>query len=168
MVRDRVAQPLEMVASLASHGDEFDGHGLVDQEPLGLADDAGIERPAQAAVGGDENQRHAFHGALRHQRMTRRAAAGGDNVLEDLGETIRVGPRGFRLGLGATETGRGDHVHRLGDLADVLDALDAAADVAETGHDNLLRGEQALEFVGSLLEARHDFLGEFLAVAKSR
>jgi len=46
-----------------------------------------------------------------------------------------IGPARQRGLLGLAHLGRGDHLHRLGDLRRVLDRLDAAPDVACAGHD---------------------------------
>src|SRR5580704_3193225 len=100
--------------------------------------------------------------------MTGCATTGGHDVLENFGEALRVGSGRHRLALRAPQAGGGDHVHRPRDLADVLNALDAASNVAKRGHDSLLDGEEALEFLDGLLQTRNNFFGEFLAITEAR
>ena len=98
-------------------------------EPQPGADDLGVERSRQTAVGGhqqDPDARLRFVG--RHQREPRDLAAGVPRGLaRHPPQRVRVGAQSGDPLLGTTQPGGGDGLHRARDLLDVLEARDAGA-----------------------------------------
>ena len=96
-------------------------------------EEIGVERAAEAFVGGDEQNAAGFDFALREKRMKRFIHAAAER-REHIGHELSVGAAGQSGGLRLLHLGGGDELHRLGNLAGVFDRLDAAADVASGGH----------------------------------
>src|SRR5882762_1947189 len=100
-----------------------------------FADQVGVERAAQAPVRRDEDDRGALH-------AVRRLAQQGEplrerrrvEIADDLRERLRVGSRADDAILGALQLRRGDELHRLRDLARVLDGADAPLQLTGLRH----------------------------------
>lgn len=67
----------------------------------------------------------------------------GLGTLEDLVRGLSVGSRVLHSSLGTGETGRGDDLHGVGDLLDVLDGLQTALDFTEGSEVGRIRGSSA-------------------------
>ena len=107
--------------------DDILGRGLDLGDEL---EEVGVERTAEALVGGDEDDAAHLDLAPREQRVLALFDAAGDGG-EHLGHELGVGAAGQGGLLRLLHLRRSHHLHRLGDLAGVLDRLDASADVAE-------------------------------------
>jgi hypothetical protein len=101
-----------------------------------LAGEVGVERSAEALVGGDHEHQLAVALAMFEQRVGLLAEVRAD-VEEHLGEALGIFAAGQRLVLRLLHLRGRDKLHRAGDLRGVLDRFDAAADVAEVGHAGL-------------------------------
>jgi hypothetical protein len=124
----------EEVAGLSADHVELDaGFALLGDEAARRADDVGVEGAAEALVGGDHDQQRAAAAAVLQQRVRLGVGTRGEGV-EDLHHLARVRPGREHRFLGAAELGRGDHLHRLGDLLRALDAADPSPDVGQGGH----------------------------------
>src|SRR6266550_5327178 len=113
------------------------GLELLDAAPR-LADQVGVERPAQPAVRRDHHECDpatgaAARGGLAQQRKPLRQLRR-VQVADHLGESGRVRPRRDHPVLGALQLGRSHELHRLGDLARALDRFDPPAQLAGLGH----------------------------------
>ena len=100
-----------------------------------------VEGAAETLVGGDKNDATCLHRALRQEGMKLLVHPGGHGG-EHVGHELRVGPPRERDLLRLLHLRRGHQLHRLGNLAGVLDRLDAAADVAGGGHYGEESGER--------------------------
>lgn len=90
-----------------------------------------MDAAAKTFIGAADNQQRLL--ALALHRL-------GFRLLKDLvvGGTVRSGLLHCALGLG--ELGGSDDFHRLGDLLDVLDRLEATLDLTERGEVGILEG----------------------------
>ncbi len=95
---------------------------------LGSADQVGIERPAQAAVGSDEHQENPFDGPHGKQRVISLLGAGGQ-TLEQRYHLIGVWARVKDCILSAPQTSRRNHLHGAGNLLRVLHRLNATPNI---------------------------------------
>lgn len=91
------------------------------EEPAGGLGETGVDTAAEALVGAG----HDEQGLLVLESL-------GLGVLEDLVGGPTVGTGFVHSLLGAGETGRGDDLHGVGDLLDVLDGLQAAFDLTQS------------------------------------
>ena len=116
-----------------------------------LADKVRVERPAQPAIGGDEQQRDP---PPRHtcdrlaQQREPLGEIGGIQVGHHLGQGGGVRPGRDDAVLRALQLRRGDELHRLRDLARALDGLDSPAQLPG------LRHQRAAIFLYSSMAAR--------------
>jgi hypothetical protein len=135
----------QLVEALAADAEDLDLLTLADQRVGVLArepHDRGIERPAQAALGGaDYQQMHAVAAGAGEQPGRGIAAFDrrGDRA-EHLAHALGVRARGFGRRLGAAQLARRDHLHGLGDLLRRLGGGDAHAHVLEGGHSSVALG----------------------------
>ena len=130
-LRDQV--PLQARHPLGGLATGHDVRGVRRRGLRGLAQEVGVERAAEALVGADDDQRPLPHLAPFGERVLEIAGAG-RRRRQDLVHEGGIGSARQRGLLGLAHLGRGDHLHRLGDLGRVLDRLDAAPDVACAGH----------------------------------
>ena len=92
------------------------------------AQHVGVQAAAQALVGGDDDDADALH------RVARRPGTDGGTrgwrarCGRDVADLLAVRTRVAHALLRLAHLGRGDHLHRLGDLLRVLHALDLVAD----------------------------------------
>src|SRR5205807_3115226 len=166
--------PLREVAPAPPDGGELDRLVLValfHLEPLRGPDDVRVEAAADAAVAGEQ---HYFDTAgifaRLHQRVGRdlRRRARSRERAEQLVQRLGIGPGPHHRVLGTAQLGRGDQLHRLGDLLRVPHRLDAVADGAEGSH-LCLRGrrpEDALELLERLVERGAHIVREILLLAQ--
>ena len=129
--RNHLHRPLaKVVPALAAHGN--DGNfpvAVLVQIILRGANQVGVERPAQAAVGGDQHQKLP-------SRWAARQAADGSGLLGARGHAgkqrhhlVGVRPRVEDAVLGAPQTRRRHHLHRPGNLLRALYRADAASNI---------------------------------------
>ena len=129
----------ELVVALAADAEDLDLLAVGDQRVGVLAGephDRGVERAAQAALGGaDEQEMDAGRRRCRRAAAARRGCRdrGGD-VAEHLLHALGIGTRRLGRRLGTAQLRRRDHLHRLGDLLRRLGRGDAVAQVLEAGH----------------------------------
>ena len=122
LVADRAHLRLEAFALPFAH--------LVERE----AQCVGIEAAAQALVRGDDDETDRLHAlALGEERMAV-LGVGVREVGSDGADLVAVGARMAHALLRLAHLGRGDHLHRLGDLARVLHALDLVSDFFRPRH----------------------------------
>ena len=116
-------RPAELRLGLLANNDEVVLVGLLGSHAADRAAETGVNTTAETLVGGADDE----------QRLLLALGSLGLRSLVDLvrGLTVRAG-LGHGL-LGAGELRRGDDLHRLGDLLDVLDGLQAALDLAKGG-----------------------------------
>ncbi|KAJ6446308.1 DNA topoisomerase I [Purpureocillium lavendulum] len=112
---------LQLGLALLANNDEIKGR-LLGEHSTDPAAHAGVDATAEALVGGADDDERLLLLAL-----------GGDGLggLEDLIGGLAVLARLGHAALGTGELGRGDDLHRVGDLLDVADGLEAALDLAE-------------------------------------
>nr|CAB3454443.1 unnamed protein product [Digitaria exilis] len=130
-----VGAALEVGVALLAHADD----GVLEAQLLELVD-AGVrllehvvvEAAAEAALAGEDHERHLLDGAgagerevdvLRLDLLV--------HVVEHLDEGLREGAGGDDGLLRAPDLGGGHELHGLGDLLRVADGVDAAAELAE-------------------------------------
>jgi len=82
-----------MVASLASDRDNFHRHCLLVQDRCASRKIPALNGPHKPRSDESIPERRFIHGRSAINGMTARAAAGSDNVLQNLGKPFRVGPR---------------------------------------------------------------------------
>jgi len=110
------------------------------QPPPRLANQVRVERAAQPAVRGDQQQCGATHAraAPRVARLAQQGKPLGQlrrvQLADHLGERLRVRARAHHAILGALQLRRGDELHRLGDLLRVLHRADAPLQLAGLRH----------------------------------
>ena len=98
------------------------------------ADDLRVERAGQPAVAGDEQQPDRLDLlVLGQDRQPRDVAGGLRRLAGHPPDRVRVRAQRLDPLLGAAQPRGGDHLHRAGDLLDVLDRRDAVANVALRG-----------------------------------
>jgi hypothetical protein len=95
---------------------------------LGSADQVGVERPAQAAVGRDKHQENLFDGPHGKQRVISLLGAGG-YTLEERHHLIGVRARIEDCILGAPQTSRRNHLHGAGNLLCVFHRPNATPNI---------------------------------------
>ncbi len=127
----------EELGTLAADGVVF-GRGLHLGDEF---EEVGVERSAEALVCGDEEDAAGLDLALDEEGVLDLGETRGE-AREHLGEELGVGATGESGLLGLLHLGRGDHLHRLGDLAGVFNRLDASANIAGGGHGNVGRLER--------------------------
>ena len=95
--------------------------------------DRGIERAAQAALGGADDQQVRLVGAGAAQQRGRaiEPATDAGDIAQHRVHALGVGTRGLGRRLGAAQLRRRDHLHRLGDLLRRLGGGDADPHVLE-------------------------------------
>ena len=124
--------------ALLAHGEQAHRLAGLAQRPLLLdrpPDDVGVERAREAAVAGhDDEGDGALLFVLAQQGVLQRLVGVRRQVHHHLDHVDRVRTQRLDAALRATQLGRRDHLHGLGDLARVLDRRDAPADVAQRGH----------------------------------
>ena len=136
LLRKKTAQ---LFVALAADAEDLDLLAFGQQRIGALArqpDDRRVERAAQAALGGaDQEQMHLLAAGSREQPRRRAEVAdrSGD-AAEHLAHALGIGPRSLGGGLGAPQLGGRHHLHRLGDLLRRLGGGDAHAHVLEAGH----------------------------------
>src|SRR5450631_2075505 len=155
----------EEVPALAADGDDLDGlaSGLTLVPNFRCrAQDVRVERPAQTAIAGDDEQEHRLLRATRQQRTSAvregaffLASAAG-NLAEHLSRLHGVRAEGLDTLLGAREPRACNHLLRARDLLRRFDARDTLADSLEVSQRGLLlaRDEllaEGLEHVDELL-----------------
>ena len=129
----------ELLVALAADAEELDRLAVGDQR-IGLlarkSHDRRVERPAQAALGGaDEQQVHlVIAGAAQQRGRGVEPGDRGGDIAEHLVHALGIGPRRLRRDLRAPQLRGRDHLHRLGDLLRRLGGGDAHAHVFERGH----------------------------------
>jgi len=97
----------------------------------------GVEAAAESLVGGDDNQADALRGAIVGRLGQERVFVLGIREREmrsDVANLVAVRTRRAHPLLRLAHLRRGDHFHRLGDLARVLHALDLGSNLFATGH----------------------------------
>ena len=160
-------QTPDHVASSPPDGDVGDGNlplGGIVQRQAGVV---AVERAGQAAVRGDQDDQPLLDLAHGEKRML--VLRGATHQLgHDAGDLVAVRARGEHALLRTAHARRGDELHRLGDLAHVLDALDTAAQIAQARHgasasgaapqgaDELAHGHPANVFLNSSTAERSD------------
>ena len=93
-----------------------------------------LSAAAQALVGGDDDDAHALHRvALDEERMAV-LGVGVADVRGDVADLLAVRARHAHALLRPAHLRGGDHLHRLGDLAGVLHALDLGPDFFGAWH----------------------------------
>ena len=101
---------------------------MLGQQRFGLADDVEVVAARQPLVrGDDETAEDAVRVRRQHVRVDVRAVRVLDRAEDALDfrlQRAEVGARLVQLGLGAAHFGRGDQIHRLGDLMRFFDADD--------------------------------------------
>src|SRR5581483_10312271 len=93
-----------------------------------------VERPREAPVAREDEERDAAHLPPLQQRQVaegRRGARGADHQLH---HPVRVRAHLLDARLRTPQAGAGDELERLRDLARVADRRDAPADVLQRGH----------------------------------
>src|SRR5690606_21495254 len=86
--------------------------------------EVGVERAAQTLVGRYHDQAHALDGVAVHEKRMPVLGIGVADVRGDGANFLSVGTRHAHALLRAAHFGRGDHLHRLGDLPGVLHTPD--------------------------------------------
>src|SRR2546422_6292174 len=166
--------PLREVAPAPSDGGELDRLvfvALFHQEPLRAPDDVRVEAAAEAAVAREQHHFDAAGGfAHLHQRVGRdlRRRPRSRQRAEQLVQRLGIGPGPHHRVLSAAQLGRGNQLHRLGDLLRVPHRLDAVADGAEGSH-LCLRGrrpEDAPELLERLVERGTHVVRQILLLAQ--
>ena len=109
---------------------------VLDRRAQAGADDLRVERAGQAAVAGDQQDRHLVLGLvlLEDGQAGDLGARGLGGLPGHAPDRARVGPQRLDALLGPAQARRGDHLHRPGDLLDVLDRPDAVLDVPLASH----------------------------------
>src|ERR1051326_2213177 len=128
--------PAQLVITLAADAEELDLLAISRKRGgalAGGAHDRGIERAAQAALGGADQKHMDVVAAAAPQkpRCGLQAADAGGDVAQNLLHAGRIGPRRFGRRLGAAQLRRRDHLHGLGDLLRRLGGGDPVAKVFE-------------------------------------
>ena len=136
-------------AQVAEEADALLAHPVeVDRVPLGLErlhpparflDQVRVEGAGEPAVRGHQNDRSAGGPALGRRRRgpEQREAVGQlgrHQIGQDLAQRLGVGPGGDDAVLRPLQLGRGDQLHRPGDLAGILDRADPALELPSLGH----------------------------------
>ena len=103
----------------------------------GQTKDVGVQAAAQSLVGGDQHQAGRLDGFAADQKRMPVFGIGVGQVGSDIAYLVAVGARPSHPLLRLAHFGRGDHFHRLGDLARVLHALDLVADFSGASHGGL-------------------------------
>ena len=128
----------QVVGALAADGEDLDGLALAAQADgvgAGELGDVGVEAAAQAALGGHDDEQMHLVLAGADEQLRRGVAVGAPaEVAEHRIHALGIGARGGGRLLGAAQLGRGDHLHRLGDLPRRLDGGDAVAEVFQARH----------------------------------
>ncbi len=135
----RGVEPAQLIVALAADAEELDLLALGHQRIRALArepHDRGVERAAQAALGGaDQKQMHVVAaGAAQQPRRGVEAADRRGDIAEHLVHAGSIGTRRLGRRLRAAQLRGRDHLHGLGDLLRRLGGGDAVAQVFETGH----------------------------------
>ncbi len=90
--------------------------------------------PHRPLVGGHEDHAGRLHRVPAHQERVPVLGVGVGQVRGDVAHLVGVGTGVPHPVLRLAHLGRGDHLHRLGDLARVLHALDLVADLSRASH----------------------------------
>ena len=123
------------VVALLADADDLDRLALRRCSAVGVvarkARDRGVERAAEAALGGadDEQVASVGAGAGEQRAALRRRDDARARLAEHRRHALGVGPRGLGRHLGAAQLRRRDHLHGLGDLLRRLHGGDAVAQV---------------------------------------
>ena len=88
------------------------------------AQQIGVERAAQALVGGDDDDADALDRVALHQERVAVLGVGMADVRRDVADLVGVGPRRAHPLLHLAHLGGRHHLHRLGDLPGVLHTPD--------------------------------------------
>ena len=112
--------------------DDDIGVGVIREKSASSLAETGVDTTAETLVGAGNNEQSllVLEGL-------------GFGTLEDLVGGLSVGARFIHSSLGTGETGRGDDLHGVGDLLDVLDGLQTALDFTESSEVGGIRGSSA-------------------------
>ena len=128
------------------------------------AEHVGVERAAQALVGGDQDHRALAHLAHLEQRMRESRRARRSRCAGCGRAAARTAPRVERGLLRLAHLRRRHHLHRLGDLRGAADRLDAPAKIAWAAHRTPIHASlpRLLELVGRGLQLGRQLVAERL------
>jgi hypothetical protein len=130
---ERDPSPAHRVAALAPDRDDGEVARIFGDLAGGKPDGVRVQRAREAPVGRDQHDQAPASLPLGEQGVLI-AAENRGQVGQDLVELVAVGAGVEGRFLGALELGRGDELHRPGDLLDVLHRPDTAANVPLTSH----------------------------------
>src|SRR6266571_383582 len=101
------------------------------------AEEIGVQRAAQALVGGDDDDADALHRVALDEERVPVLGVGVADVRGDIADLLAVGARLAHALLRLPHLGGGDHLHRLGDLPGVLHTPDLHPYFLGAGHQKL-------------------------------
>ncbi len=114
--------PAQLGARLLADEDEVGGLVAGPDLAAHVARQAGVDAAAEALVGAADDVERLLALGVERLRL---------GALEHLAVGLPVLPGRLHGPLGARQLGRGDHLHRVGDLLDVPDGLEPALDLSQ-------------------------------------
>ena len=122
------------ITSLAPYGDNFHRNLLLEDKVSELTVEVGVETATQAAVRGDVHHGYFLFRPHLQERVLqtdiRQSRKVGDDLLDFLG--VRASRQTTFLRF--FHLGGSNHLHSAGNLGDVLNAFNAAADLSNIRH----------------------------------
>ncbi|MNT07681.1 hypothetical protein D3C72_1423960 [compost metagenome] len=130
------ADPAQELHALGADGGGFHVHAAALQALQLIGDRAQhvrVQAATQPLVGRDHDHADALDFAFLHERVLE-LGVGRSQVRRNVAHLLGVGTGTAHPLLRLAHLGRGDHLHRLGDLARVLHALDLGSNLFRSGH----------------------------------